>query len=82
MQFIEIAPHFYINSSQILQFKLVNDPARGGFVWIFTLTTGKVLFSIPFKTEKEARIWLEENLKGLQFLSETARETHRGYKPE
>ena len=82
MQLIEIAPHFYINSSHVLQFKLVNDPDRGGFVWVFTLITGKVLFSIPFETERDAKKWLEENFNGLQLLTEAAREIHKGYRPE
>lgn len=82
MQFIEIAPNFYLNSAQVVHFKLLHSPQRGGYVWVFSLTGGKVLFSIPFKSEEEARRWLEQNLNGLQHMQEDIRETHRGYKAE
>lgn len=80
--FFEIAPDFYINGSQIVQFKLIRSPERGGYVWVFTLTSGKVLFSIPFRNETDARDWLRENLLDVKFLPMSLREHHRGYKAE
>ena len=81
-RYIEIAPDYYINSHQAVKFRLNYAPARGGYVWIFTLTTGKVLNSIPFPTPEEARIWLKENFEGLVEMSTAAREQHKGYRPE
>jgi len=81
MQFIEIAPNFYLNSSQIVQFRLVYDEARGGYCWVFTLTNGKNLFSIPFENEVKARIWLSAAFKGLNMLEEKLRKEHKEYNP-
>ena len=82
MFFVEIAPDYYINAYQIGQFRLIHSPERGGFVWVFTLTSGKVLFSIPFPTKGEAERWLGETLGRVRSLSLSLREKHKGYRPE
>ncbi len=84
MFFVEIAPDYYINARQIGQFRLIHSPERGGFVWVFTLISGKVLFSIPFKSREEAEKWLGENLgsANVKILSPTLKERHVGYRPE
>jgi len=40
------------------------------------------LFSIPFRTEEDARDWLKESLPDVRFLALSLRETHRGYRAE
>ena len=82
MLFIEIAPDYYINVQQIGQFKLIHSPERGGFVWVFTLISGKVLFSIPFNSREEAEGWLGENFEAVKILSPSLKERHVGYRPE
>jgi len=82
MLFIEIAPDYYINVQQIGQFKLIHSPERGGFVWVFTLISGKVLFSIPFNSREEAERWLGENFEAVKILSPSLKERHVGYRPE
>ncbi|HIC09087.1 MAG TPA: hypothetical protein EYO62_03450 [Aquificales bacterium] len=82
MFFVEIAPDYYINAYQIGQFRLIHSPERGGFVWVFTLISGKVLFSIPFNSREEAERWLGENFGRVKILSPTLKERHVGYRPE
>ncbi len=81
MQFVEIAPDYYLNTLQVVQFRLVYAPERGGYCWVFTLTGGKNIFSIPFKSKEEARRWLGENFERLTILAEEVRNAHDGYNP-
>jgi hypothetical protein len=80
--FLEIAPNHFVNTAQIVQFKLLHSPERGGYVWVFTLSAGKILSSIPFKNEEEALQWLIRSLKGLQCLESGLKELHKGYRAE
>jgi hypothetical protein len=82
MNFIEIAPDYFINADRVIQFKLTRSENRGGWCWVFTLSDGKILFSIPFKSEEEAQLWLRERLENLKNLSGELKEKHKNYKPD
>jgi len=82
MKFVEIAPDFFLNADAIVQFKLANVPERGGWCWVFTLSSGKVLFSVPFATENEARAWLAETFENLVPMKALLKSKHGGYRPE
>ncbi|NPB04958.1 MAG: hypothetical protein GXO08_01045 [Aquificae bacterium] len=81
MQFVEIAPDYFVNAAKVVQFRLLYLPERGGYCWVFTLEGGKNLFSIPFGDEEEARQWLAESFSGLSRLTERRRLEHREYDP-
>jgi len=81
MEFVEIAPDYYLNAEYVVQFRLVYDPNRGGYCWVFTLSSGKNLFSIPFKSEEEAKLWLSKSFKKLTHMEEELKEQHKGYNP-
>jgi hypothetical protein len=82
MKFVEIAPDYFVNTNEIVQFKLVEDEHRGGWCWVFTLSSGKILFSIPFGSEGEAKTWLVDTFENLIPLSALLRKKHAGYKPD
>jgi hypothetical protein len=82
MKFVEIAPDYFVNADEIVQFRLVKDENRGGWCWVFTLSGGKILFSIPFGSENEAKSWLADTFENLIPLNALLRKKHAGYKPD
>ncbi len=82
MKFVEIAPDYFVNTAEIVQFKLVKDDERGGWCWVFTLSSGKILFSIPFGGEKEAKDWLADTFENLVNMSPLLKKKHHGYNPD